>query len=284
MKLEQAIRKYEKHIKVYLSDGTVRYFYGKKKYILEYLGDHECSEINSEVLEDFIINLKIKNPKISNVTLNKYLKMIRQILGHSCKIKLEIEKLPEIKKITIMVPITIRKAIYDYFELDLNNMYQLRNYIMFRLFFETGLRLSELGNLRINDFDMINKSIHVKRTKTNIERFVFYLEETNKLLHKYIVLLRITDYIFINFETKARLQVYSLGTIISRIRKKLNIQQSISPHKWRHTFANGFINRNGNIEVLRQIMGHTSLLTTQKYLHLNKENLQKEYIRVNNLR
>ena len=70
------------------------------------------------------------------------------------------------------------------------------------------------------------------------------------------------------------LAVYSAESIGQRLRNKLGINHSISPHKWRHTFATRFTKRNGNMEVLRQIMGHTSLKTTQKYLHINKEHLQ----------
>ncbi|MBI9008629.1 MAG: tyrosine-type recombinase/integrase [Tenericutes bacterium] len=63
------------------------------------------------------------------------------------------------------------------------------------------------------------------------------------------------------------------------MRKKL----SISLHKWRQTFATRFVKKNGNMEVLRQIMGHTSLRTTQKYLQIDKDVLHKEYLRVSSI-
>ncbi|PAT01060.1 hypothetical protein CI105_08585 [Candidatus Izimaplasma bacterium ZiA1] len=57
---------------------------------------------------------------------------------------------------------------------------------------------------------------------------------------------------------------------------------TINPHKWRHTFTSNFVKQNGNMEVLRQIMGHTSLKTTQNYLHINVDDLHKEYFRLYN--
>ena len=92
---------------------------------------------------------------------------------------------------------------------------------------------------------------------------------------------RLTEKIFIDFITGDTLKDYSIESICHRLRKKLNINQSISPHKWRHTFATHFVKKNGNMEVLRQIMGHTSLKTTQKYLHIDKETLREEYFRIN---
>lgn len=91
---------------------------------------------------------------------------------------------------------------------------------------------------------------------------------------------KITHHIFIDFATGEILKHYTVESIAQRLKKQLDINQSISPHKWRHTFATRFVKRNGNMEVLRQIMGHTSLKTTQKYLHINKETLHEEYFRV----
>ena len=92
---------------------------------------------------------------------------------------------------------------------------------------------------------------------------------------------KLTNYIFIDFSTGEIISGNTIESLTHRLKRKLDIQQSISPHKWRHTFATRFVKRNGNMEVLRQIMGHTSLKTTQKYLHINKDTLHDEYFRIN---
>lgn len=89
-----------------------------------------------------------------------------------------------------------------------------------------------------------------------------------------------THHIFIDFATGEILKHYTVESIAQRLKKQLDINQSISPHKWRHTFATRFVKRNGNMEVLKQIMGHASLKTTQKYLHINKETHHEEYFRI----
>jgi len=57
----------------------------------------------------------------------------------------------------------------------------------------------------------------------------------------------------------------------------LKIEENITPHKWRHTFATNFLNRGGNLETLRLLLGHANLKTTQKYLHLSKGDIFRNY-------
>lgn len=281
MLLKEAIEKYEKYVEVTRSKGTLNYFRGKKGIIVQYLGDMPCDTINRDVILEFIISQRQRNNNISNKTLNKYIQTLKQVLAYSCSINLEFEKLPEIKKVIEIVPESIISRVFEYYKNNQSNLILQRNYIMFRLFNETGLRLNELINLQVNDFDFKSLTILVKKTKTNNERYVFYSQETNLLLNKYLMMSKLSKYVFIDFATGEILKHYTIESIAQRLKKKLDINQSISPHKWRHTFATRFVKRNGNMEVLRQIMGHTSLKTTQKYLHINKETLHEEYFRIN---
>jgi site-specific recombinase XerD len=91
------------------------------------------------------------------------------------------------------------------------------------------------------------------------------------------------NHLFVSYKSQKRLTVDNLQSICFRIEKKLNLPYNIRPHKLRHTFATKFVSRNGNMEVLRILMGHTNLLTTQKYFHINSQKLRQEYERVNYL-
>jgi len=280
MKLNEAIELYTKYVKVTRSEGTLRYLNGKTGIIIRYLGDIECSKIDKFVILNFINDQKERNDNISNRTLNKYVGTIRQVLKYSCDIVLNFDNLPVNNKVIETIPDHVINLIFNYYENNQSNIILQRNYTMFRLFNETGIRLNELLNLKVNDIDLNNRSIKLRKTKTNNERYVFYSDKTNVILTKYIVTAKLIDYIFIDFITGDILKDYSIESISQRLQKKLDIKQSITPHKWRHTFATRYTNKNGNMEVLRQILGHSSLKTTQKYLHVNKDALQKEYRRI----
>ena len=60
----------------------------------------------------------------------------------------------------------------------------------------------------------------------------------------------------------------------------MKIQDNITPHKWRHTFATRFLARGGDLETLRLILGHSNLKTTQKYLHLTKKDILFNYRKI----
>ncbi len=98
MKLNEAIEKYRKYVKVTRSPGTLKYLDGKIGILRKYLGHKECNKINTDVVLDFIIEQQQRNPNISNRTINKYVQTIKQVLQYSCSITLAFENLPIVKK------------------------------------------------------------------------------------------------------------------------------------------------------------------------------------------
>jgi site-specific recombinase XerD len=136
-----------------------------------------------------------------------------------------------------------------------------------------------MNNILVKNIDFNDRSILVETTKTDVNRYVFFSEETSKLIQELIDRYELTKYLFVNFEEESPtpISVSAIENMIRRLKVKLNIKENISPHKWRHTFATKFAKSNGNMEALRQILGHDNLKTTQKYLHLNKKDIMNAY-------
>lgn len=282
MKLKQAIKSYEKYIQVTKSKGTYRFTKGKTKTLLDYFGNTDCELIDRAFILDFILFLRDRNPKITNASINKYIGLLLRILKNECNIIVRFDKLPEEKKMIKVIPDNVIQKVFNYLDNDLYPEF-LRNLVMFHLLLDTGLRISELLSLKIQNFDFETRTILVTTTKTKVDRYVFYSPETQILLTQYIVRQKIDSHIFINLTTREPLSVDRVQKICQNLQQKIKTRYSISPHKWRHTFATKFVSKNGNMEVLRILLGHTTLLTTQKYLHINAEKLRMEYERVNYL-
>ena len=66
-------------------------------------------------------------------------------------------------------------------------------------------------------------------------------------------------------------------SFIYRVKKRLNIEENITPHKWRHTFVTNYLKQGGDLETLRLLLGHSNLKTTQKYLHFSKNDIISNY-------
>jgi site-specific recombinase XerD len=145
---------------------------------------------------------------------------------------------------------------------------------------DTGLRISELLSIKVKNIDFHENMILVTKTKTREHRYVMMTERTKMLLSQFILSCSIDKYIFINLETRRLLHPDSIQTICKRIKEKLKLDQSITPHKWRHTFATRFIENDGNLFVLQKLLGHHDVSTTQIYTHISMKKVILEYNKI----
>ena len=279
MTVSEVLDNHMKYIQITKSKGTYNFHIGNVKRMKHYFKDLDAKKMNREKVLDFIVYLREKNEKISNTTINKYVQLLYRALRDECDIKIKLDKLPENKKMIKTVSNHTITRIFEYFG---SSYYpeHLRNNLMFRLLLDTGIRISELLSLKLSNININDHSILITETKTKVERIVFYTEATSNLMNKYLIKENIQDYIFIDLKTRTPLKLDRIQKICQNLQKSLNIHDSVSPHKWRHTFATNFINHNGNLEVLRTLLGHSSITTTQRYLHVNTQKLRDEYFRI----
>jgi integrase/recombinase XerD len=210
-------------------------------------------------------------------SINKHLVTFKTMYKYITEKSFKYAKLKENKQIIQTVRPETIKRIFKHGESRLHTNYAYRNHVFLRLLLDTGLRMNELINVKIKNIDFRDNSILVQITKTHADRYVMFTEETSKHLRKFITLFVYGDDLFYDFKTGNQMTVTAVETFIYRLKNRLGIKESISPHKWRHTFATTFSRRGGNMEILRLILGHENLKTTQKYLHLNKEDLINNY-------
>ncbi len=167
-------------------------------------------------------------------------------------------------------------------DIDLNKPNDYRNKAMLELDFATGLRVSELVNLKVSDINFFDCYLRVIG-KGSKERIVPIDDTALKYVKIYIdyyrnVLLKNKDseYLFISsYGTKITRQAF-FKLIKSECEKK-KINTEISPHTLRHTFASVLLKNGANIRVIQELLGHEDLKTTQIYTHLINEKLKKDY-------
>ncbi len=148
------------------------------------------------------------------------------------------------------------------------------------LFYSTGIRLSELINLKIDKIDFRNCTIKVFG-KGSKERIVPFGKEAEKALKNYLNIREISnlnqsDYLFLNNSGK---KLYPMK-VNRMIRKNLSMVTDLkkkSPHVLRHTFATHLLDNGADIRAVKELLGHESLSTTQVYTHLTPERLKKAY-------
>ena len=145
-----------------------------------------------------------------------------------------------------------------------------------------GLRISETAALSIKNIEKDFSSARVVG-KGNKERFVFFSDEAREAFSIYlparlnrIKAERPTDRLFISLKG-APLSVPGLRWIISRYSERSGLGKNINPHSLRHSFATHLVNSGCDVRVVQELLGHASISTTQRYTHVNMEQLKKVY-------
>lgn len=162
--------------------------------------------------------------------------------------------------------------------------YEYRNRLILEMLFATGLRVSELSNIKIKDIDFSEREIKIMG-KGSKERFVFYNKECAIVLDSYLKECRSkllngkdSEYLFIN-HLSDKLTDRGIRLIIDKIVKKSCIKSKVSPHTFRHTFATMLLNEGCNIKSVQELLGHSSLGTTGIYTHLTNDEVRLAYMK-----
>lgn len=161
---------------------------------------------------------------------------------------------------------------------------EIRNRLIIELLYATGLRVSELTNIKLNSFDLENQEIKVLG-KGNKERIVYFGEYAKKYLKLYLeesrpIILRNhqSEYLLIN-NNGHNLTSRGVEDIIDKIVKEASLKHHISPHVLRHTFATDMLNNGADLKSVQELLGHSSLSTTQIYTHITNERLRSVYLK-----
>ena len=156
-----------------------------------------------------------------------------------------------------------------------------RNLLIIRMLYATGLRVSELVNVKINDINIPDRTIRVLG-KGSKERIVVFGNNTKECLDDYLnrgrrqVDFHSSPYLFLNKDGN-RLSTRYVRKIIDDIIIKASIEMHVSPHMLRHTFATGMLNNGADLVSVKDLLGHESLNTTSIYTHVSDEKIKEIY-------
>ena len=181
---------------------------------------------------------------------------------------------------TKTIPGNYLTQIFEYIDnLDTTNLVNLRRQCMIYLLLDTGVRMNELLNIEVDNIDFNTCSIKLKYTKTRKHRIIFMTEQTATVVKRYIDAVNVKKYLIIDIQTGRKIHRTRLYKLLRKVKEDLQIPNdiSISPHKFRHTYATTCLNNGASLEFIRRTLGHTNISTTQRYLHLDQDVLRKEH-------
>jgi site-specific recombinase XerD len=224
------------------------------------------NEVSRNDLERyFIYKLNEQENPVDRATCATYQTMIKSFYNWMVDVK----HMPE-NPCKGIGKITFTKKLPVYLEIDeINKLLETadaespREGMIIRFLFATGVRVSELTNVRKRDINWITGAITVLG-KGDKERKVIVMPEFMEVLRDYCK----------GFDDKQKLFDYHTGTVQDDFRKLVamsGIQKHVTPHKMRHSFATHMLRNGTNIVLIQKFLGHTSLSTTQIYAHVSED-------------
>jgi site-specific recombinase XerD len=151
----------------------------------------------------------------------------------------------------------------------------VRDYAILQVFLQTGIRVSELSHLRLEDIDFIKPAIKV-RGKGSVEREIALEKKGVHALKSYLAV-RVESFsprVFLNYQGEP-ISERGVRKLVVKYRKEAGITKKASCHTLRHTFATYKAEMGVSPFQLQQWLGHANLNTTQIYIHLGKQNARK---------
>ena len=276
---QKTVEQYDRHLKKF------------EEYLKEKgLENINVEKLNLEIFEDFRASLYRWKKKISVKTANAYMITMRSFLKFLWKRWLDSLapwKIDLIKHEDRRVEFLTEEELDRLFNCpDTWTITGLRDLAIMKCIYSTGLRISELTNLNIENIDLERKEFAV-RWKWRKLRVVYLTDDSAESIRKYLQ--KRNDHLkplFIRHNTKAenidiltdenmRLSRFFITTMIKKYAKQAIILKDISAHTLRHSFATTLLSKWADLRSIQEMLWHASITTTQVYTHVTNQKLKE---------
>lgn len=244
----------------------------------------KINNINYDNLKTYLQILQTVNLTSRSISRNiscvksfyKYLLQENQIKKNPT----ELIVLPKIKK-TIPKSLSIPE-INELLNINLKTKQDYRNKAMLELMYASGIRVSELVNLNINDLNLNMGTVRVlgKGSKERIlpigDIAIYFLNEYINYHRNSFLKNKQSDYLFVTSQGK-NMSRQMFFKIIKKLADNKLIKTEFSPHTLRHSFATHLLTNGADLRSIQHMLGHSDLSTTQIYTHVSNEKLKKNY-------
>lgn len=269
-----------------LSQNSVIAYKNDLAHLMEVLGEDALIEnVSTEDLRFCVAKLSGENKASSSI--NRFIAAVRTFFAY-CKKLGYIEVNPALELKTVRLPkhiptfLTAREvdslcALPEAHEL----LWETRDKALFEMMYSSGCRVSEIVSLKIKDFGSDFSSVIVTG-KGKKDRKVYFGKEAQEALEIYLAdrkkrfasekLQDNSPYVFVNQKGGA-LTTGGVRYILSKYTGLQGINRHVSPHALRHTFATAMLANGADVRVVQEMLGHSSISTTQRYTHITTEKL-----------
>lgn len=233
-------------------------------------------DVNCDDIKEYLFYLK--NKKLANATLNVAINAIKfyytQILKRKFFVNKEIFRTKKAQKLPEVFAKNEVKKI-------LATIQNVKHKLLLGLMYSSGLRVSEIINVRVKDLDFENQMLKVRQAKGAKDRITIMSKKVSNVLEKYVKNKKINDYVFESSREaclptrQGKLTERSVQKVFTQALKKSKIKKQASCHSLRHSFATHLLENGTDIRYIQELLGHKRLETTQVYTKVSSNKLNK---------
>ena len=256
-----------------------------KKFLEMEYAQENLREVHYSQIRNWIVNLV--DIKVSNRTVNRKVSALKSFFTFLQKTKqIDYNPLSKHKSLKIekrlQVPFSFKEinTVINDIDKEANDDFEsLRNRLIVELFYSTGIRRAELINIKQRDVSFSDKTIKILG-KRNKERFVPLLGSVIQTLNKYLALKKEFEIGLEElFITEKGNKIYEtlVYRIINHYFGQVSSKEKRSPHILRHSFATHLLNEGADLNSVKDLLGHSSLASTQVYTQNSLDVLKKVY-------
>lgn len=270
------------------SELTVNGYSKDLDLFLEYLNENNIKKYNEIEYSDIRLYINyLYDLKYNNKTISRHISCLRSFFKF-LKSKNIIKENPMILISNPKLDKKLPKYL-NYSEVDKvlnafpkNNYIGIRNSLILELLYSSGIRVSELINIKISNISLTEKSIKISG-KGKKERIVYFGSICLELLKLYLkesypkLNVNNLEYLILS-KTGKRINDRQIRFIVDEASTIAGIKMKISPHVLRHTFATHMLNDGADLRSVQELLGHENLSTTQVYTHLTNEKIRNVYL------
>lgn len=270
------------------SDLTVKGYLKDLDLFLEFLYENNIKQYKNIKYNDIRLYISyLYELKYNNKTISRHISSLRSLFKY-LKSKNIIDNNPMILISNPKLDKKLPKYLnYDDLEKILNiypknTFIGIRNSLILEMLYSTGIRVSELINIELNDISMHDKTIKITG-KGNKQRIVYFGSICHDLLKLYLsksynnLNKNNLNYLFIS-KTGKKINDRQVRFIVDEGAAMAGINMKISPHVLRHTFATHMLNDGADLRSVQELLGHENLSTTQVYTHLTNDRIRRVYL------
>ena len=269
-----------------LSENTVLGYKNDLKELQKFLAP--TLDIQTITKENLLLSIgQLSKEKKAAASVNRFIAAVRTMFSYALKFGY-IKKNPALELKTVKLPKRVpnfmtQPEVNQLCEQPVNNelLWEKRDHALFTMMYSSGCRISEITNLKLDDF-MDNYHSASVTGKGNKQRKVFFAQEARNALALYLQdrkkvleshnIAEPTRQVFIN-QKGYPLSVGGVRFIISKYSGAEGTNHHINPHAFRHTFATTMIGNGADVRLVQEMLGHSSISTTQRYTHITTERL-----------